>query len=123
MAEVTNWQKTGRQQEAGQDAKLNRSGEGCCLPVFAECGPDTCGLPLAAEGEQKPSPKQPLLRNQVVQLTPAGTLRLFNGQDDEIYSREDIMEMQPDGGLKVTGSCTGTVWLVRQDEIAAIMDA
>jgi hypothetical protein len=57
MAEVTNWQETSRQQEEGQEPKLIRSGEGCCLPVFAECGPDTCGLPLAAEGEQKPSPK------------------------------------------------------------------
>jgi hypothetical protein len=63
------------------------------------------------------------LQNKVVKLTPAGAQRLFNGEDDEIYSREDLMEMRPDGGLKVTGSCTRTAWLVRQDEIAAIMDA
>ncbi|MBI4400309.1 MAG: hypothetical protein HY581_01610 [Nitrospirae bacterium] len=123
MAEVTNWQETSRQQEEGQEPKMIRSEGGCCLPVFAECGPNTCGLPLAAEGEQEPVRSQPMLRNKVVKLTPAGAQRLFNGEDDEIYSREDLMEMQPDGGLKVTGSCTGTVWLVQKDEIAAIIDA
>lgn len=59
----------------------------------------------------------------MVKLTRAGAQRLFNGEDDELYSREDLMEAQPDGSLKVTGACTGTVWVVQKDEIAAIVDA
>lgn len=118
MADVARLEKTHEGQ--GQEPELVRAEEECCVPF---CGPETCGLPLAAEGEQGSVRSQPAVRNKLVKLTSAGAQRLFNGEDDEIYSREDLIETQPDGDLTVTGACSGTVWLVRKDEIAAIVDA
>jgi hypothetical protein len=68
MAEVTNPQEPNEQARQGQDPERIRSEGGCCLPMFPECGPDTCGLPLTDGGGQEPTGNQPLFRTKVVKL-------------------------------------------------------
>lgn len=92
--------------------------EQCCEPLC----PDACG---ASEGTKTLDPiktKRVRAKAKVVKLTEAGAQRLFNGNDNEIFTREDLIETEPDGTLKVTGACSGTVWLVKKEEILAIKD-
>lgn len=99
--------------EKGQELKPAPQADGCCEPLC----PDACG---PAGGQAIESPV--MVKEKVVQLTKAGAQRLFNGEDDEIFTHEDLIETQPDGTVKVTGACSGTVWLVRRKEILAILD-
>jgi hypothetical protein len=61
-------------------------------------------------------------KDKVVKLTKAGSQRLFNGEDNEIFTRQDLIETQPDGTFKITGACSGTAWLVKKEEISAILN-
>lgn len=123
MAEVTNRQETRGQAGQGQEPETVRAEAGCCLPMFPECGPDTCGLPLTGDRYTHQVDNTTTLRRKIVKLTSAGAQRLFNGEDDEIYTREDLIEKEEDRTFKVIGACSGTVWLVQKNEIEAIVDA
>lgn len=93
-------------------------GRQCCEPLC----PDACG-PAGSEASETPVKTEAVTaRDKVVKLTKARVERLFHGEDDEIFTREDLMEDQPDGTLKVTGACSGTIWLVQKSEIAVIQD-
>lgn len=118
MADLTKQQET--QEEQGQRSEPVHLEEECCVPF---CGPETCGIPLTGEPGLESPGRIANPQAKVVKLTSAGARRLFNGEDDEIYSRADLIEDQPDGSIKVSGACTGTIWLVQADEIAAIVDA
>lgn len=118
MADVTKLRET--QEEQGERSEPVHLEEECCVPF---CGPDTCVLPLLGDSGQELIRTQPASRNKVVKLSRAGARRLFNGEDDEIYSREDLIEKGQDGTIKVVGACTGTVWLLHEEEIIGITDA
>lgn len=90
----------------------------CCEPLC----PDACG-PAGGQANEAPVKKEMVeAKEKIVILTKAGAQRLFNGEDDEIHTRGDLIETQQDGMVKVTGACSGTVWLVEKTEIAAILD-
>lgn len=123
MSEVVDLERSGGQAGQGQKPEVASSQEGCCLPIFAQCGPETCGLPITGERSTDQGGQRRTQREKVIRLTRAGALRLFNGEDDEIYSRDDLIQIQPDGLVKIVGACSGTVWLVQKDEIAEIVNA
>lgn len=104
--------------EKQDKAKESVGLQDCCEPFC----PEACG-PMGSEAAVVPlTLKTTTAKDKVVKLTKAGAIRLFDGEDDEISTREDLIERQPDGTVKVTGACSGTVWRVRQDEMAAVLD-
>lgn len=92
--------------------------EECCEPFC----PDACE-PMATEASlQAVKIETTQAKDKVIKLTKAGAERVFNGEDDEIFTRDDLIVTLPDGTANVTGACSGTVWRVRRDEIVAIVD-
>lgn len=90
----------------------------CCEPFC----PDACG-PMATEASpQAVKIETAQAKDKVIKLTKAGAERVFNGEDDEICTREDLIERLPDGSVRATGACSGAVWVVRREEIASIVD-
>ena len=100
-------------EEALKTANLE---DACCVPLC----PDACGfLPGVEERITQPKEGKAGL-DRVVLLTKEGAERLFNGEDNEISTRDDLIELQRDGWVKVTGRCSGQIWHVRKDEIVKI---
>lgn len=86
-----------------------------CCPPFC---PDACDLlPEMERSVHLKEGKSGL--NKVVLLTKEGAKQLFQREDNEIYAREDLIEVQ-DGWVKVTGRCSGQSWYVKGDEILKI---
>lgn len=53
-------------------------------------------------------------------MTRVGVQRLFNGKDNKIFTRDDLIKEERNGWIKVAGRCSGHLWYVRRDEIIKI---
>lgn len=95
---------------------VEQAGE-CCEPLC----PDMCG-PSGNTPTQGPiKTKTVTAKDKVVKLTKAGAQRLFNGEDNKIFTRDDLIETTRNGRwIKVAGRCSGQIWHVRRDEIIKI---
>ncbi|MBI5747423.1 MAG: heavy metal-responsive transcriptional regulator [Nitrospirae bacterium] len=94
---------------------VEQAGE-CCEPLC----PDMCG-PSGSTPTQGPiKTKTVTAKDKVVKLTKVGVQRLFNGKDNKIFTRDDLIETRRNGWIKVAGRCSGQIWHVRRDEIIKI---
>ncbi len=101
------------EKKEGKNAVIEAPEGACCVP---RC-PDACDE-LGVEESIIEEGKAGL--DRVVLLTKEGADRLFHGEDNEISTRDNLIEWQEEGWVKVVGRCSGQVWYVRQNEIVKI---
>ena len=82
MSHFGDLQENTGQEGQREESERVRSEEGCFLPFFPRCGPDTRGLSVTGERSAEQMGHPTPLREKIVKLTRAGAQRLFDGEDD-----------------------------------------